>query len=101
MQQVYAVISKTCYYALNMEVFHYPEDAVQAARKKAYAGSDASPSKDFREIYGDDASTLITTRHDMHFPGIIYAATWGSHHNIILVATFDVEGSMILPGDEP
>lgn len=92
MQQVYALISRINYAPLSMEIFHYPEDAINAARTKVY---DLCPSLDFpQEIFGEEASALMRKARALNFDKVIYAALWGGTENIVLVATFDVQGGL-------
>lgn len=94
-QQIYALVSRINYRPLSIELFHYPEDAIKAARMMAYDASASSPSDNFQEsIYKEDAVALMCKARALNFPNVIYAALWGETENIALVAEFDVQGSL-------
>jgi hypothetical protein len=105
LQQVYAMMSQIDLYPLSVVIFHYREDAIKAAREKAYDGVRASPNHRLKEtfggIYDGDSTGLVANTVFYGFQDPIYAATWesytgGSVQNGVIVVELPVQGSLDL-----
>lgn len=104
-QEVYAMMSQIDLYPLSIAIFRSKEDAIKAAREKAYEGIRASPNHRLKEtfggIYQGDSTRLVANTIFNGFQDPIYAATWesytgGSVQNGVVVVELPVQGNRYL-----